>query len=251
MSEEPLNSIAIITGGNRGIGRAISVELAKSGFEIWITYKSDKEKAEETKSLVEETGVSCRLFQFDISVKEEVKQTLGTAINELDKDNHQINVLVNNAGIIRDSLFYWMKDEAWEEVINTDLNGFFYVTKCVVENMIFNNYGVIINISSISGEIGNYGQSNYSAAKAGVIAATKSLAKELGRTNIRVNAIAPGIIETDMTHEINKNQKMKKQIPLKRFGTPQDVADLVSFLCSEKASYITGAIIPITGGLFF
>ncbi len=245
-----MKEIAIITGGSRGIGKAIAISLAKDGFDIWINYNKNKESAIETQKEISTIGMECKILQFDVSSKDSVRAVLSKEIENVNKDTHRISVLVNNAGIIKDNIFHWMTDEEWEDVINTDLNGFFYVTKSVINHMTGNKKGSIVNISSISGIIGNYAQANYSAAKAGIIAATKTLSKELARSNVRVNAVVPGFIITDMTKEMAENSELKKMIPMRRFGKAEEIANVVSFLCSDKASYITGAVLNVTGGLY-
>lgn len=245
-----MREIALVTGASRGIGKAIALELAKDGYDIWLNYNSNDEQAKKVQSEIESLGRKCQLMKFDVSSKDSIRNQLVPALEKLNKEEEIVTALVNNAGIIRDNIFYWMKDSEWEDVIQTNLNSFFYVTKCLVEHMILNKKGSIVNISSVSGLIGNYAQANYSAAKAGIIAATKTLAKELGRSDIRVNAVVPGIILTDMVEQIKDNKEMKKMIPLRRFGKPEEVAYMVSFLCSAKAQYVTGAVMPVTGGLF-
>jgi len=243
-----MKDIALVTGGSRGLGRAIAIQLAQDGYHIWLNYSINQTAAEEVKSKIESLGKECKLLPFDVGSKEAVRDVLGTEISRLDKDNERIAALVNNAGITSDNLFYWMEDESWEKVINTNLNSFFYVTKPIVEHMFLNKYGYIVNMSSLAGEFGNPGQTNYSASKAGLIAATKSLARELARINILVNCVTPGLIESDMTDELKTNKPLLKRIPLSRFGKPEEVANVVSFLCSKKASYLVGAVIPINGG---
>ena len=245
-----MKDIAIVTGGSRGIGRAIALQLAEDGYDIWLNYRINTAAANEVRTGIEAAGRTCKCLQFDISDKGMIRKTLQPEIDRLNRKEERISVLINNAGISRDNIFHWMTDEEWEDVINTDLNSFFYVTKCVTPHMNENKHGKIINISSLSGQIGNFSQINYSAAKAGLIAATKTLAKEFGRRKIRVNAVAPGLIETDMTKEVEGNDEILKMIPMKRFGKPEEVAGVVSFLCSDKASYVTGAVIPVNGGLY-
>lgn len=243
-------NIALITGGSRGIGKAICVELAKMGYHIWLNYRANHEKAQETKNIVEETGVPCTLLCFDIASRHDVSTMLQKQIDSLDPEKDKIQILVNNAGILKDNIFLWMTEQEWDNVINTNLNGFFNVTKLIAPHMIHNECGSIVNISSQSGLVGNYAQTNYSAAKAGLIAATRTLAKEFGRSKVRVNAVVPGMIETDMIADTHNIKDFKKQIPLKRFGTAEEIAHTVAFLCSDKASYITGAVFPVNGGLF-
>jgi 3-oxoacyl-[acyl-carrier protein] reductase len=245
-----MREIAIVTGGSRGIGKAIALQLARDGFDIWLNFNKNREKAEEVKRGIEEIGQKCELIPFDVSDKNQVNDVLKNKVEKLNGENERISTLVNNAGIIKDNIFLWMQDEEWQKVINTNLNSFFYVTKTVVDHMVENKNGSIINVSSLSGVAGNFGQANYSAAKAGLIAAAKTLSKELGRYKVRVNVVVPGIIETDMIEEIKDAKLFKKMIPLRRFGKSEEVANAVSFLCSPKASYITGAVIPVTGGFY-
>ena len=238
---------ALVTGGSRGIGRAICLQLAEMGYNILINYKANETEARQTLSLVKEKGMDGEIIQFDVSDKNQVQSVLGTWM-EIHKDK-VIEVLVNNAGIREDALMMWMKDEQWDSVINTSLGGFFYVTRLVVNSMLMKKYGRIINIVSLSGLKGLPGQTNYSAAKAGVIGATKALAQEIGRKGITVNAVAPGFIKTDMTGDLNEAE-LKTMIPLKRFGLPEEVAHTVGFLASAGASYITGEVISVNGGLY-
>ena len=239
--------IAFVTGGSRGIGRAICLKLADMGYNILINYKSNETEANQTLSLVSEKGVSAEIIQFDVSDRNQVQKVLGDWM-EANKDK-TIEVLVNNAGIREDALMMWMKDEQWDRVIDTSLGGFFYVTRIVVNSMLLKKYGRIINIVSLSGLKGLPGQTNYSAAKAGVIGATKALAQEIGRRGITVNAVAPGFIKTEMTEDLNENE-LKSLIPLKRFGLPEEVAHAVGFLASSEAAYITAEVISVNGGLY-
>jgi 3-oxoacyl-[acyl-carrier protein] reductase len=238
---------ALVTGGSRGIGRAVCIELAGMGYNVLINYKSNENEANNTLALVKEKGVDGEIIQFDVSDKAAIMSKLGGWM-EANTDK-VIEVLVNNAGIREDGLMMWMKDEQWENVIKTNLDGFFYVTRLVVNSMLMKKYGRIINIVSLSGLKGLPGQTNYSAAKAGVIGATKALAQEIGRKGITVNAIAPGFIKTDMTEGLNEAE-LKNMVPLKRFGTPEEVAHTVGFLATEGAAYITGEVISVNGGLY-
>ena len=238
---------ALVTGGSRGIGRAVCLKMADMGYNILINYKSNETEANQTLSLVKEKGVSAEIIQFDVSDKNQVQSILGGWMEA--NPEKVIEVLVNNAGIREDTLMMWMKDEQWDRVINTSLGGFFYVTRLVVNSMLMKKYGRIINIVSLSGLKGMPGQTNYSAAKAGVIGATKALAQEIGRKGITVNAVAPGFIKTDMTGDLNENE-LKTIIPLKRFGLPEEVAHAVGFLASAEASYITAEVISVNGGLY-
>jgi 3-oxoacyl-[acyl-carrier protein] reductase len=238
---------ALVTGGSRGIGRAVCIKLAGMGYNVLINYKSNEEEANNTLALVKEKGVDGEIIQFDVSDKVATISKLGDWM-EANTDK-VIEVLVNNAGIRDDGLMMWMKDEQWDSVIKTNLDGFFYVTRLVVNSMLQKKYGRIINIVSLSGLKGLPGQTNYSAAKAGVIGATKALAQEIGRKGITVNAVAPGFIKTDMTEGLNEAE-LKNMVPLKRFGTPEEVAHTVGFLATEGAAYITGEVISVNGGLY-
>tara|TARA_B110000263_G_scaffold46345_1_gene38438 strand:- start:1015 stop:1746 length:732 start_codon:yes stop_codon:yes gene_type:complete len=239
---------ALITGGSRGIGKAICIQLAKdTNYSILINYQSNKQAALETLKEVKEAGGTGELLQFDVANSEEVKSVLDSW-HEKNKDAI-IEVIVNNAGITKDGLFMWMKPEDWNNVINISLNGFFNVTNHLIQKMLVQKYGRIINIVSLSGLKGTPGQTNYSAAKGAVIGATKALAQEIAKRNITVNAVAPGFIKTDMTSELNEKE-LKKLVPVNRFGNPEEVAHLVSFLVSEKASYITGEVVNINGGIY-
>lgn len=238
---------ALVTGGSRGIGKAVCIKLAGMGYHVLINYRSNEEEANNTLAAVKEKGVDGEIIQFDVSNKEETISKLGGWM-EANTDK-VIEVLVNNAGIRDDGLMMWMKDEQWDSVIKTNLDGFFYVTRLVVNSMLQKKYGRIINMVSLSGLKGLPGQTNYSAAKAGVIGATKALAQEIGRKGITVNAVAPGFIKTDMTEGLNEAE-LKNMVPLKRFGTPEEVAHTVGFLASEGAAYITGEVISINGGLY-
>lgn len=235
---------ALVTGGSRGIGKAICKELALLGYYVLINYKSRESEAVSTLHEIEEKG---ELLPFDVSDKNAVRQILGNWIEA--NGDKTIEVLVNNAGIREDALFAWMNEEQWENVLNNNLDSFFYVTRTVLNGMLVNKFGRIINIVSLSGLKGVAGQTNYSAAKAGVIGATKSLAQEVARYDITVNAVAPGFISTDMTDELNKKE-LQKIIPARRFGEPEEVAGVVAFLVSPKAGYITGEVININGGLY-
>jgi 3-oxoacyl-[acyl-carrier protein] reductase len=238
---------ALVTGGSRGIGRAVCLKLATMGYNILINYKANQTEANQTALLVTEKGVTAEVIQFDVSDRVQVQNVLSGWM-ETNPDKI-IEVLVNNAGIREDALMMWMKDEQWDSVINTSLGGFFYVTRIVVNSMLAKKYGRIINIVSLSGLKGLPGQTNYSAAKAGVIGATKALAQEIGRKGITVNAVAPGFIKTDMTEDLNENE-LKTMIPLKRFGLPEEVAHAVGFLASAEAAYITAEVISVNGGLY-
>ena len=243
-----ITKYALVTGGSRGIGRAICVQLAKdSDYSLLINYNSNKEAADETLRLVHEAGGSGELLQFDVVDATAVKKALDIWL-ETHKDDI-IEVIINNAGISRDDLFMWMKPEDWTDVINTSLNGFFNVTNHLIQKLLVNRYGRIVNMVSVSGLKGTPGQTNYSAAKGGIIAATKALAQEVAKRNVTVNAVAPGFINTDMTIDLDKKE-LKKMIPANRFGEVEEVAHLVSFLVSKNASYITGEVVNINGGIY-
>jgi len=239
---------ALVTGGSRGIGKAICIQLAKdTKYHILINYNSNKKAALDTLKKVQNAGGSGEIIQFDVININEVHSKLNT----WQENNKEaiIEVIVNNAGITKDGLFLWMKQDDWASVINTSLNGFFNVTNHLIRKMLVQKYGRIINMVSLSGLKGTVGQTNYSAAKAAVIGATKALAQEVARRNITVNAVAPGFIKTDMTNELNEKE-LKKIIPAKRFGEAEEVAHVVSFLVSKKSGYITGEIININGGIY-
>lgn len=238
---------ALVTGGSRGIGRAVCLQLADMGYPIVINYASNKEAALETQRLVEEKGVKAELLPFNVAVASEVEQALDAWKKEHPED--YIAVLVNNAGIRQDAMMIFMQDEQWNDVINTSLNGFFLVTRKLLKDMLSKRFGRIINMVSLSGLKGLPGQTNYSAAKAAVIGATKALAQEVGPRKVTVNAVAPGYIATDMTQDLDEDT-LKKMIPVGRFGQAEEVAALVGFLASEQAGYITGDVISINGGLY-
>ena len=242
-----MKKYALVTGGSRGIGKACCIKLAEMGYNILVNYKGNKEAAVETASMVREYGVSAQILQFDVANKEEVKHAIITWQEQ--HNDCMVEVLVNNAGIRQDTLMMSMTDEQWESVIDTSLQGMYHVTKQVLSQMLMNRYGRIINMVSLSGLKGQPGQVNYSAAKAGMIGATKALAQEIAKRNVTVNAIAPGFIKTDMTEELNEAD-LKKMIPMQRFGEVQEVADLVGFLASKNAGYITGQVVSINGGLY-
>ncbi|PUZ25120.1 3-oxoacyl-ACP reductase FabG [Chitinophaga parva] len=238
---------ALVTGGSRGIGRAVCVKLASMGYQVIITYKGNQAAAEETLAAVRAAGTDGVLLQFDVADEASVNTVLGGWI-EANKDK-QIEVLVNNAGIREDSLLFWMNSQQWRNVLGTSLDGFFYVTKLVINGMLMKRYGRIVNMVSLSGIKGLPGQTNYSAAKAGVIGATKALAQEVAKRGVTVNAVAPGFIATDMTAELNEKE-LAAQVPMNRFGTPEEVAAAVAFFVSRESGYITGEVLSINGGLY-
>lgn len=239
---------ALITGGSRGIGKAICKQLAQdSDYHILINYNSNKEAALETQKDIEALGKTAEIIQFNVTDANQVKSTLD-AWQEQNKDA-LIEVIVNNAGITKDGLFMWMPPEDWQDVINTSLNGFYNVTNHLIQKLLRNRYGRIINVASVSGLKGTAGQTNYSAAKGALVAATKALAQEVAKRNITVNAVAPGFIKSDMTANLDEKE-LKSMIPVNRFGDPEEVAYAVSFLASKRASYITGEVININGGIY-
>ena len=238
---------ALVTGGSRGLGRAISVALAKDlDYHILINYQGNEAAAKETLAMINSNGGSGECIQFDVSQKEKVDAAL-EAWTERNPDA-VLEVLVNNAGITRDNLMVWMEEKDWDDVLNTHVKGMFNCTRYVIQKMVRKRFGRIINIVSVSGVKGVPGQTNYSAAKGAMIAATRSLAQEVAKRKITVNAIAPGFIESDMTDKLPKDQLIKL-IPANRFGDAQEVADLVSFIASSKSAYITGETININGGI--
>jgi 3-oxoacyl-[acyl-carrier protein] reductase len=238
---------ALVTGGSRGIGRAICIKLGSLGYHILINYRSNTVEAEQTLAVIKQNNGTGELLPFDVGNKAVIVTTLASWMESHPED--PIEVLVNNAGIKEDTLMMWMKDQQWEDVIRTNLDSFFYVTRPILNDMLMKRYGRIINVVSLSGLKGLPGQTNYSASKGGVIAATKALAQEVGRRGITVNAIAPGFIKTDMTSNISEKE-MKALIPVNRFGEPEEVASLVAFLASRESSYITGEVISINGGMY-
>ncbi len=239
---------ALVTGGSRGIGKAICLKLAEAGtHHILINYQSNKNAAQQTLEEVLALGATAELLSFDVSDTAEVQLKLSNW-----KENNpqaKMEIIVNNAGITRDGLFMWMQPDDWTTVIDTSLNGFFNVTQFFIQDMLRQKYGRIVNIVSVSGVKGTAGQTNYSAAKGAVVAATKALAQEVAKRKITVNAVAPGFIKTDMTAELDQAE-LVKIIPANRFGEAEEVADLVAFLASPKAGYITGEVININGGIY-
>jgi len=239
--------IALVTGASRGIGRATAVELARAGYYVVINYNASEAAASETLTQIQASGAAGEIRKFDVANAAQVKEALAGIIEE----HKRIDVLVNNAGVTRDGLFLMMGEEDWHTVINTTLNGFYNVTKPVLREMIRKKRGAIVSVSSISSLVPNRGQANYAAAKAGINAATSSLAKEVARFGIRVNAVAPGPIDTDMLSSMPMDANtIKSVIPMARLGKPEEVARVIRFLCSDDASYITGQVISVNGGMF-
>ena len=238
---------ALVTGGSRGIGRAISIKLAQLGYTVLINYLSNEKAAQETLACIREQGGEGELLPFDVC---DNKATT-TAITQWQEQhpNDYIAILVNNAGIRRDNLLVWMEEDDFEQVLRTNLFSFYNVTRPLLTPMIRHKYGRIVNVASLSGITGLPGQCNYAAAKGGMIAATKALAKEVAKKRITVNAVAPGFITSDMTGELDENA-LKQMIPMNRFGTSEEVASLVEYLVSDNAAYITGECISINGGLY-
>jgi 3-oxoacyl-[acyl-carrier protein] reductase len=237
------NQTALVVGGSRGIGKAIALRLAKSGFDIWLTYNRQQDAAKAVQAEIQGLGRSCDLLCFDVGNYDATQAALAQKADE--KPPH---VLVYNAGIAKDNLMVWMTREEWDAVVNTNLNGFYNVTHALLFPMLREKRGRIVVISSTSGQIGQAGQVNYSASKAGLIGAVRALAREVGRKGLLVNAVAPGVIDTEMTANLPKDQVLPL-IPLQRFGTVDDVASVVNFLCTEESMYIHGQVIGVNGGL--
>ena len=242
-----MTKYALITGASRGLGKAIALRLANDGFAVIINYQSNKEAAEDTLKQIQEAGGTGELLPFNVADPQAIEAALDTW-SQAHPDDY-ISVLVNNAGIRQDNLMIFMQEEQWNNVIDTTLNGFFYITRRLLKDMMTHRNGRIINMASLSGLKGLPGQTNYSAAKAALIGATKALAQEVAARKVTVNAIAPGFIATDMTKELDEAE-LKKLIPLGRFGKPEEVAALTSFLASDESAYITGQVISINGGLY-
>jgi len=244
MTAENTPKIAIVTGASKGIGRAISVELAKSGYYPIINYRSDEAGAVETLKMITELGASGEIMAFDVTDFDAVQSAVGRII----ADHGTIDALVNNAGITADELFVMMSRKKWHSVIDTSLNGFFNITRPVLEKMVVQKKGAVVSIASVSALMVNRGQANYAAAKAGLIAATRTVAAEVGRLGVRVNVVAPGLIDTEMIKDFPL-KNIKALIPMARIGQPEEIARVVRFLCSDDASYITGQVIAVNGGM--
>lgn len=246
MSLKPLyeGQVALVTGASRGIGRAVALALAETGRLVYVNYRSNQRAAEKTLNLIEECGGKGKLLQFDVTDNEQSEEAVQKIISEKKK----VDVLVNNAGIRDDMLMVWMKQENWEKVLSTNLTGFFNVTRLVVKNMLSKRSGRIINISSTAGQMGQGGQVNYAASKAGLIGAAKSLSREIAKRNITVNVVSPGFIETEMLEDLPV-ENIIKMVPAGRLGLPEEVAATVVFLCSVEAGYITGQVIGVNGGI--
>ncbi|HPL05679.1 MAG TPA: 3-oxoacyl-ACP reductase FabG [Bacteroidales bacterium] len=238
---------ALVTGASRGIGRAIALKLSTEGYKIIINYASNTAAAEKTLSDIKALGGSAELLQFDVSDSKATLEALQTWKSKHPEE--YISVLVNNAGIRKDNLMMWMPQEDWRDVLSVSLDGFFHVTQALLKDMLVKKWGRIVNIVSLSGIKGMPGQANYSAAKGGLVAATKALAQEVAKKRVTVNAVAPGFIKTDMTADLNEAE-LKSLIPAGRFGEPNEVAELVAFLVSDSAAYITGEVISINGGIY-
>jgi len=241
---EGSNQVALVTGAGRGIGKAIALALAKHQIFVYVNYLSNKTSAQKTLEKINSGNGQGHLLKFDVTSQEESQKAVKTIIQEKGK----IDILINNAGIREDKLLAMMKKDAWQKVIDTNLTSFYNVTKPVVKNMLKNRFGRIVNVASTAGQIGNPGQVNYSASKAGLIGATKALAREVGNRNITVNAVAPGFIETQMLDGMDID-RIIETIPAKRLGKPEDVAHAVTFLCSQKAAYVNGQVIGVNGGM--
>lgn len=235
--------VALVVGGSRGIGRAIALRLARSGFDIWLTYRGNHDAAHEVEAEIKKIGRACDLLAFDVGDYEQTKAAL-----DKKADARPPDVVVYNSGIARDNLFVFMSKDEWDSVLTTNLDGFFNVVRTVIFPMLREGRGRIVVISSVSGQMGQAGQVNYSASKAGLIGAAKALAREVGKKRVYVNVVAPGVIETEMTEKIPKEMVMPL-IPLQRFGTVEDVASVVNFLCAEENMYIHGQVIGVNGGL--
>jgi 3-oxoacyl-[acyl-carrier protein] reductase len=240
--------VAVVTGGSRGIGRAISLRLAAMGALVYINYVSRPDAAEETQRLIEGMGGQARILAFDVAQGEQIQN----AFKQIADEAGHIDILVNNAGITRDGLLARMKETDWDAVLSTNLKGAFLCAKAVSKSMMKQRWGRIVNISSVIGFVGNAGQVNYAAAKAGLVGITKAMARELASRNITVNSVAPGYIQTDMTDALSAEmqEQLKKEIPLASLGTPEDVAGAVAYLVSEDGRYLTGQTLHVNGGMY-
>ena len=238
---------ALVTGASRGIGRAIALKLASQGYAVIINYASNVEAAQSTLNDIVEAGGRAELLPFDVSDGKSVEAVLQSWASS--HENEYISVVVNNAGVRKDGLMMWMPEADWRSVLGTSLDGFFNVTQPLLKGMLVHKWGRIVNVASLSGIKGMPGQTNYSAAKGGLIAATKALAQEVAKKRITVNAVAPGFVKSDMTADLNEAE-LKKLVPVGRFGEAEEVAELVAFLVSDAAAYITGEVISINGGLY-
>jgi 3-oxoacyl-(acyl-carrier-protein) reductase len=240
--------VCLVTGGSRGIGRAIVEAMTNAGADVAFTYQHSQEQALELARTMEEKGVRCRAYKADVASPEDMQAVVKQVLNDLG----HIAILVNNAGINRDKSFLKMTKEMWQEVIHVDLDGVFYTTQLVAQDMVGTGWGRIINISSIVGQTGNFGQTNYAAAKGAVIAFTESLARELARKGITVNAVAPGFIETDMLKDMPEAalNQVKAMTPMGRLGKPEEIADAVVFLAGPHSSYVTGQVLAVNGGMY-
>jgi 3-oxoacyl-[acyl-carrier protein] reductase len=236
--------LAVVTGGSRGIGRATCVELARVGHYVVVNFKRREDEAEATLEALRAVGAQGEILGLDVGDRAAAFDKLEALQDRLGP----VSVLVNNAGVTADGLFPMMSGDAWDKVLRTTLDGFFNVTRPLLKGMMKRRHGSIVNVASVSGLVGNRGQVNYSAAKAGLVGATRSLASEVARLGIRVNAVAPGLIETDMTAKVPRDQ-VKQLIPMNRFGAPEEVARVIRFLCSDDASYVTGQVLGVTGGM--
>ncbi|MGF1472024.1 MAG: 3-oxoacyl-[acyl-carrier-protein] reductase [Rubrobacteraceae bacterium] len=239
--------VAVVTGGGRGIGRAIALRLAQEGANVAVVYRSNDAAAEETAELVRESGVVCETFKGDVASPEDVK-TLFDAISEVFGRG---DILVNNAGVTRDNLMLRMKEAEFDEVVRTNLKGTYLCTRAALRGMVRARWGRIVNVSSVVGLVGNAGQANYAASKAGIIGFTKSVAREVAQRGITVNALAPGYVETELTGDLDESVKeqIRAQIPTGRIGEPEEIADAAAFLCGEGASYVTGQVLAVDGGM--
>jgi 3-oxoacyl-(acyl-carrier-protein) reductase len=240
--------VCFVTGGSRGIGRAVVQAMTGAGAHVAFTYHHSTEQAEELAKLLSVNGVQCRAYKADVASAEEMQKVVKQVVADLGP----ISILVNNAGITRDKSFLKMTKEMWEEVMHVDLDGVFYTTQLVAQNMIGAGWGRIINISSIVGQTGNFGQTNYAAAKGAIISFTESLARELARKGITVNAVAPGFIQTDMVRAMTEEalNQVKAMTPMGRLGKPEEIANAVVFLASPKSSYVTGQVLAVNGGMY-